>query len=148
MDSQASRRRSCVTVRPTRLQLVSLQGNMRRLYQVLGWGLVLLGAAHMATTFRAFEALSSAAVWFFGAGIAMALTGALNLLNRAYGQQAPGLHWTCVATNGAMTVFGLLAGIATHASVRQLIVVLGLLFGATLLSASRRALGHPAQRAA
>ena len=99
---------------------------MIRAYLVFGWGLMLLGAAHMATTFRAFETLSSGAVWFFGAGIAITLTGALNLLNRAYGKQAPGLHWTCVATNGVMTAFGLLAGVATHAGVREFIVVVGL----------------------
>ena len=121
---------------------------MSRLYQMLGSGLVLLGAVHMATTFRAFHMLSGAAVWFFGAGIAMALTGALNLLNAAYGQQAPGVRWTCRATNVAMTVFGVLAGVTTRATVGHFVIVLGLAGGATVLSLWPRALGPRQQRAA
>jgi hypothetical protein len=121
---------------------------MRRLYQVLGSGLLLLGVAHMATTFQAFDTLSGAAVWSFGAGIAMALTGALNLLNAAYGQQAPGVRWTCRATNLGMTVFGGLAGAATRATVGEFLIVLGLVGGATLLSLWPRVLRPPHQRAA
>lgn len=96
-------------------------GLVRRAYQRSGWGLVLLGTVHMATTFWAFDALSGAAVWFFGSGIAMALTGVLNLLNDTYGGVANGLRWTCIGTNVAMTAFAVVAGVASRATVGQVV---------------------------
>ena len=50
-----------------------------------------LGLLHMATTFT-LASTPSAKVWFFGAGIAIALGGVLNLLNRRYGLAAFGLR--------------------------------------------------------
>lgn len=88
----------------------------------------------MATTFRAFAALSAAAVWFFGSGIAMSLTGVLNLMNARYGNVAPGLRWSCIATNVAMCAFASIAGFATLATLGQLGIILGLVVGATILS--------------
>ena len=119
---------------------------MRRAYQLSGWGLVLLGTVHMATTFRAFDALSGAAVWFFGSGVAMALTGVLNLLNDAYGGVANGIRWTCVGTNVAMTAFAVAAGVASRAPVGQFVIVLGLVAGAAVLSAMRRPMAAPVSR--
>lgn len=121
-------------------------GLVRRAYQLSGWGLVLLGTVHMATTFWAFDALSGAAVWFFGSGIAMALTGVLNLLNDTYGGVANGLRWTCIGTNVAMTAFAVVAGVASRATVGQVVIVFGLVAGAAVLSAMRRPMAAPASR--
>ena len=83
---------------------------MGYLYSVLGWGIVALGVVHMMSTFRLFGSLTGAAIWFFTGGIAMVLTGALNLLNRSYGAAAPGLRWFCVATNVTMTALAFVSG--------------------------------------
>jgi len=116
---------------------------MRRTYQVFGWSLVLLGSLHMVTTFRAFDALTGAAVWFFGAGIAMSLVGALNLLNSIYGHAARGLRLTAIATNVATIAYASLAGVASHASPVELVVILGLIASTTLLSLLRITAGRP-----
>jgi hypothetical protein len=116
---------------------------LRRAYQLFGLGLLLLGAVHMATTFRAFDVLSGAAVWFFGSGIAMTLAGALNSLNAQYGHAAAGLRWTCVATNVAMTGFAVAAGLATRAAAGEFVLILTLVGGAAVLSLLPGALAHP-----
>jgi hypothetical protein len=109
---------------------------MRRAYVVLSLGIIALGVVHIAATPRFFTDLTSAAVWFASGGLAMMLTGALNLLRRAYGHVAPGLRLVCLAANVAMTGFALLAGYAGRASVVELALVLGLVGGATVLSAT------------
>ena len=116
---------------------------MRRVYQGFGWGLVLLGALHMLTTFRAFDALTSAAVWFFGAGIAMSLVGALNLLNATYGHAARGLRFTAIVTNLAMIIYASLAGLASRASLVELVVIVGLVASTTALSLLLATAGAP-----
>lgn len=55
---------------------------MNRLYAFVGWAIVALGGLHMLTTIRLSASTPAFRVWFFGAGMAMALAGALNLLNR------------------------------------------------------------------
>jgi len=107
---------------------------MRRAYFVLSLGIITLGAVHIAATPRYFAHLTSAAVWFAGSGLAMILTGALNLLRRAYGAAAPGLRLVCVAANAVMTGFGLLAGYAGRATAAEFALVLVLIGGATVLS--------------
>jgi hypothetical protein len=62
---------------------------MKRLYALIGWAIVALGTMHMLATFRFFHTLNGAALWFFTGGLAIALTGALNLLQSAYGRAAP-----------------------------------------------------------
>ena len=118
---------------------------MKHLYAIVSWGIVALGTVHMLATLRIFNTLSSAALWFFSGGIAMALTGILNLLHRTYGQMAPGLRKVCVGTNILMTIFGVLSGVVSHAGVIQLALVLGLMGGATALSLSRSALMQSAE---
>ncbi len=123
------------------------RGHLKRAYQGLGWGLVVLGLLHMATTFRAFDALSGAALWFFGSGIAMSLTGVFNLLNVRYGHVAAGLRWSCIGTNISMTVFAAVAGVATQATAFQFAVILSFFGGATLLSLLSRNIAVPEPRA-
>jgi hypothetical protein len=94
----------------------------------------------MLATPHFFKTLTGAALWFFSGGIALALTGALNLLHRAYGRIAPGLRKVCIGTNVFMLAFGIVSGAVSGASVAELALVLGLLGGATALSLSRGAL--------
>ena len=116
---------------------------MRKVYRVLGWGIIALGLLHMASTPRA---QTASAVWFFSGGIAMALTGALNLLSRTYGGTASGLRWFCVATNAAMTAFALVAGSVGRASVGELVTIVGWMGATTVFSLMRSAVGGAGKR--
>jgi hypothetical protein len=113
---------------------------MKYVYAIVSWAIVALGTVHMFATLRIFHLLSSAALWFFSGGIALVLTGILNLLNRAYGEIAPGLRRTCIGTNLFMTIFGALSGFVTRANVAEFLIVLGVIGGAFVLSLNRRAL--------
>ena len=108
------------------------------LYGILSWGIVLLGTVHMVTTAALTATSPAGRVWFFGAGMAMVLTGALNLLNSAYGASAVGVRLVCVASNVLMTCFAVVAGFFTNAGPAQSIVVLGLVGGTTALSLLRK----------
>ncbi|MEW6738248.1 MAG: hypothetical protein AB1489_43645 [Acidobacteriota bacterium] len=88
----------------------------------------------MLATMHFFKLLTGAALWFFSGGMAISLTGIINLLNRSYGQLAPGLRKVSIGTNIIMTAFGILTGTVNHASVVEFVLVLGLLGGATGLS--------------
>jgi hypothetical protein len=99
----------------------------------------------MLATVRFYSSLTQAALWFFSGGIAMSLTGALNLLNRRYGLLAPGLRRVCLATNIVITIFGIVAGAVGKASLGQFALVVGLTLSATAMSMSRRALFDGAQ---
>jgi hypothetical protein len=118
---------------------------MKYVYAILSWGIVALSVVHMLATFRIYHTLTSASLWFFSGGIALALTGSINLLHRTYGPIAPGLRWVCIGTNILMTMFGVLSGIVSHASIAGYILVLGLVGGATISSLSRRSLIQPAE---
>jgi len=118
---------------------------MRFLYALVGWVIVALGVVHMLATLHFFKTLTSDALWFFSSGVTMALTGALNLLHRAYGLSAPGLRVVCVGTNIIMLVFGIVMGIVDRANIAQFTFVLGLVGGAAVLSLSRSALTRPAE---
>jgi hypothetical protein len=104
------------------------------LYGTLSWGIVLLGTVHMLATAALRAGSAAGRVWFFGAGIAMVLAGALNLLNKAYGAGAVGVRRVCIASNVLMTCFAVAAGVFTNAGPAQFIVVLGLVGGTTVLS--------------
>ncbi len=76
---------------------------MKILYALFAAAILALGVLHMATTFR----LSSspvAKVWFFGAGMALALAGVLNFLNRRYGLAAFGLRAACIGRTSSWSV--------------------------------------------
>ena len=107
---------------------------MHRAYFTLSVCIILLGLAHIAATPRYFPAFTSSSVWFASGGLAIILTGTLNLLRRIYGDAAPWLRRVCIATNVVMTIFALLAGYAGRASAIEFVLVLGLLGGATVLS--------------
>jgi glucose uptake protein GlcU len=112
-----------------------------RLYLILTLGLLTLGAVHTLVALQRLWPLSAYGVWFLSGGITMLLTAALNFLNRAYGRTAaPGIRPTAVGANLLMFSSSILGGLATHATRLQLVVVLALTGGLTLLSFSRRAL--------
>ena len=96
---------------------------MRALYLVLALLVVLLGLVHLAATFALFDALTGRAVWFASGGVAIVLTGVINLLNRAYGSAAPGVRWAAIGANVVMTGFAALAGLAGAASDAQMVVI-------------------------
>lgn len=106
---------------------------MSRLYGILPWGIIVLGILHMAATWRN-PTLSAAALWFFSAGIAMVLTGSLNLLSHAYGASAPGLRWFCRGNNIFMLNFTALSGVVTNAGVATMVTIVGLFGAVTVLS--------------
>ena len=118
---------------------------MRFLYAFVSWGIVALGAVHMLATLFTFKTLTNDSLWFFSGGIAIALSGALNLLNRAYGLSAPGLRVVCVGTNIVMLAFGIVSGVVSGASIVEFILVLGVVGGAAALSFCRSALIRPAK---
>jgi len=115
---------------------------VKTLYALSATLTVTLGLLHMATTFS-LSSTPGAKVWFFGAGMAMALGGVLNLLNRRYGQAAFGLRAACIATNVAMVCFAAVAGRVTGASAVEQVVMLTLLVSAVVLSAMRSASVSP-----
>ncbi len=108
---------------------------LQRVYAAFAWGMLFLGAVHMAATLRFFDSLTQSALWFMGAGIAIILAGTINLLNRRYGAAAPGLRWVCIGANVLMTAFGLTTGLVGRASLAELVIVVGLVGGAGTLSA-------------
>ena len=77
---------------------------MKTLYALSATVTLALGLLHMATTFS-LSSTPSAKVWFFGAGIAIALSGVLNLLNRRYGQAPCGLRAACIRANVLIACF-------------------------------------------
>lgn len=83
---------------------------MKILDQVVGWALVILGATHCSFTAIVFKHFNMNAAWFLGAGLALILLGALNLLRVRYAAVAPGLRSVCIAANAVMLLFVLAVG--------------------------------------
>jgi hypothetical protein len=112
---------------------------LNRLYAVIGWTLVALGGLHMLATFRLSASTPVFRLWFFGSGMAMALVGALNVLHRAYGHSAAGLRIVCWTANVFLTLFAVVAGTLTRASMTEYILIVSLVGGALVLSFVRSA---------
>ena len=110
---------------------------MRTFYLILAVLIILLGLVHIGATFMLFDALTGRAIWFASGGVAIVLTGLLNLLNRAYGATAPGVRWAAIGTNLVMTGFAALAGVAGAASDAQLMMIVGLMAAGTIVSMLR-----------
>lgn len=116
---------------------------VNRLYAFNSWAIVALGGLHMLTTIRLSASTPAFRVWFFGAGLAMALAGALNLLHRAYGHSAAGLRMVCRIANVLLTLFAAVAGALTGAGMAEYVVIVGLVGGALILSFLRSAIHRP-----
>lgn len=116
---------------------------VNRFYAFVGWAIVALGGLHMLATIRLSASTPAFRVWFFGSGLAMALGGALHLLNRVYGRTASGVRVVCWIANLFLTLLGAVAGALTRASVVEYVVIMSLLGGALILSFSRSSLKGP-----
>jgi putative Ca2+/H+ antiporter (TMEM165/GDT1 family) len=112
---------------------------VNRLYAFVGWAIVALGGLHMLTTIRLSASTPAFRVWFFGAGLAMALAGALNLLHRAYGSSAAGVRIVCWTANILLTLFAAVAGAVTGAGMAEYVLIVGLVGSALILSFIRSA---------
>ena len=78
---------------------------MESFYQFSIYGLLLLGIAHAALTFRTYARHDGNAYWFFSAGLALVFAAALNYLNlRTQSQLSARL---ALATNGVLVLFAL-----------------------------------------
>jgi hypothetical protein len=111
-----------------------------RAHLAIAWSLIVLGVVHVAATWIFFSRVSGAALWFASGGIAMSLGGALNVLQRLYVAQAPGVWPACIAGNLAMTALaGTFVALAGARVVRepQFLLLLGLLVAITALSIRR-----------
>ncbi len=112
---------------------------MKRLYALLAALVVASGCLHMATTFWLSSVTPAGKVWFFGSGMAIALAGVLNLLNRRYGLAAAGLRAACIVTNLLFAVFAGVAGVLTGAGSMERLIMMALLVSVLILSALRSA---------
>lgn len=116
---------------------------MRLFYIILSCCLIALGAWWVvqglldwdtAGPFAAFSALGAMA------GLAVVLTGALNLLNQTYGSLAYGVRASAIGANLALIAFQIAFAERSSWSDWGLLVILLLLALLTLLSFSRRSL--------
>ena len=78
---------------------------IRRVQGILAWVLVAIGAMQWLATPLLFKSAEEPAFWFFGGGITLALTGALNHLRLAYGRDARALAAVSVSANVTLAVF-------------------------------------------
>jgi len=104
------------------------------LYAVVGWCIVGLGSLHMLSTLQLLSSTPVFRLWFFGAGMAMALVGAVNLLHRAYGHSALGIRIVCSVANTLLLCFAIVAGALTTSSLVERAVIVALIGAALLLS--------------
>ena len=110
-----------------------------RAYAAFAWLIAGIAVLHMATTWRLTSASSFTKVWFFGAGVAMAQTAALNLLHRVHGRSVVSLAVVTRASNALMLALATVAGVVTGASIAQLVVMLGSIAALLVLSFSKSA---------
>lgn len=113
---------------------------LTRVYAALAWLIAAIAVLHMATTWQLSSATAFTKVWFFGAGVAMAQTAALNLLHRLHGRSALSLAWVTRSSNALMLAVAAVAGVVTGASTAELVVMLGTLAGLLVLSFTNSAL--------
>jgi len=83
-----------------------------RLYLVAGCALVSIGALQTMFSTLRFDSFDEAALWFATAGLAVSLTGALNLLNVARRREDVPIRRVCVAANILITA--VFVALATH----------------------------------
>jgi len=106
---------------------------VRTLYAVVSWALLGLGVLHVIASASRFTSVSADALWFTSAGVLMVLVAAVNLLNRAYGDAAPGLRRVCIAANFVNLGLATAGGVVTHARFVQWLIVLAILVPLTLI---------------
>ena len=107
---------------------------MRTLYLMVSLLLAGTGLLHMAATFRYHRQFSAGALWFFGAGLLLVLIGALNLFCRRHAAALPALRSFTFWCNALMCAYTFCSGLATKASVPQMLVLVGAALLASVLS--------------
>lgn len=113
---------------------------MVKLSMFLAWGIFVVGLGHCLYTFRVFK-FGQPAVWFFGAGLAMMLIGALNLLGIEHSQAAlTGLKITTRTANLCFLVWAAAALLAFRGSLKRnpQVVVAFILFAANAVASFAR----------
>jgi hypothetical protein len=110
----------------------------------VGWTLVSLGAIHAIATPLFYHEFSGAALWFASGGIAIALTGALNVLRVMYAGVAPAVARACIAANlatGALALAFVVRAGSTILHRPQYAMFFGLVAAATAFSLRRAPAG-------
>ena len=83
-----------------------------RVYLVVAWALTMIGVIQIMFTGVRFEQFDEGALWFATAGLAISLTGAMNLLNLGRYLKDAGVRRVCLGANLATTA--VFVAVATH----------------------------------
>jgi hypothetical protein len=83
-----------------------------RVYLVVAWALTTIGIIQILFTGARFEQFDEGALWFATAGLAISLTGAMNLLNLGRHLKDDGVRRVCLVANLATTA--VFVAVATH----------------------------------
>ena len=109
---------------------------MRVVDRILGWSLVLLGCVHnFVAAPLTYDELSSRALWFASAGLALWYAGFINLLRSNSKEPTRLLRTFCVLTNLSMLVFVLTyAAVVGNWAAPESLVLIGIVAGLTAFS--------------
>lgn len=113
---------------------------MKCLDQVFAWTLFVLGIVHCALTPLAYRDFTLAAVWFFGTGTALIVTGLLNFIRIRHASGLALLRGACITANSLMFAVTAAAALGMRnvlPSNPQVPVLLIASFGEILLSTRR-----------
>ena len=98
---------------------------MRTLHLVAIVGIMLLGIAHSALSFKKYNQISTEASWFFSAGLALVFAGLANSLH--YQLQMPVTFRYTVAINILLVLFTVFLAIKVTAPTTILVAVFSIL---------------------
>ena len=98
---------------------------MRTLHLVAIVGIMLLGIAHSALSFKKYNQISAEAFWFFSAGLALVFAGLANSLH--YQLQMPVTFRYTVAINILLVLFTVFLDIKVKAPTTILVAVFSIL---------------------
>lgn len=98
---------------------------MRTLHHVAIVGIMLLGIAHSALSFKKYNQISAEAFWFFSAGLALVFAGLANSLH--YQLQMPVTFRYTVAINILLVLFTVFLAIKVTAPTTILVAVFSIL---------------------
>lgn len=106
----------------------SKEESMRSLHTAVSSALVMIGVGHTVMTVHYYQALTPAAIWFAGAGLALVFLGLLNLV--AARQKQRSLSLVCLIANLVGVAYGVTVVLALP--VLQAFVALVLLASVTV----------------
>jgi hypothetical protein len=82
---------------------------MKLLDHLCAWLLVALGGLHTVVMFTVYRRATSAALWFFSAGMFLILAGLINAVRAQGGHGTALFRFTCIFANGALIAVGLVS---------------------------------------